>query len=116
LYMMYQNFIKLFFQLFSCKSYDVRRLFVSLDVKCFEAEHMKWIFGLAVPVFIFIVIAWPLMALVNLNRLRRSQGLDSKEVSATFGFLYDGNVSYHCCFCGYIFSLGLTIIFPPSLN
>ena len=95
LYMMYPNFIKLFFQLFSCKNYPPEkhsRLVGSLDTLCYTPEHNKWIFGLAVPVLVFIILAWPVIALRKLNNLRttKENGLRNVEVMSTLGFLYDG--------------------------
>jgi hypothetical protein len=95
LYTMYPNFIHLFFQLMSCKSFppeQKRRLQGSLDTFCFEGDHWYWIWRLAFPVFIFIVIAWPLASFLRLNHLRKTMtdGLADQEVVSTLGFLYDG--------------------------
>ncbi len=95
LYTMYPNFIRLFFQLLSCKSYppeQKRRLQGSLDTYCFEANHWAWIWGLALPVFVLIIIAWPLASFLQLNHLRKTKvdGLSNPEVVSTLGFLFDG--------------------------
>jgi hypothetical protein len=95
LYMMYPNFIKLFFQLFSCKSYPpeiIRRLQGSMDTICFDDDHMFWIWRLALPVLLMIVIPWPVSSVLKLNHLRKTKekGLANTDVVSTFGFLFDG--------------------------
>jgi hypothetical protein len=95
LYMMYPNFIKLFFQLFSCKSYPpetIRRLQGSMDSICFDDDHMFWIWRLALPVLLLIIIPWPLSSVLKLNHLRKTKenGLANADVVSTFGFLFDG--------------------------
>ena len=95
LYTMYPNFIHLFFQLLSCKSYppeQKRRLQGSLDTSCFEDHHWFWIWRLALPVFVLIIITWPLASLLKRSRLRKAKegGLFHPDVVSTLGFLYDG--------------------------
>jgi hypothetical protein len=95
LYMMYPNFVKLFFQLFSCRNFPPEtfsRLQGSLNTICFDADHIFWIVSLAIPVGIIIVGSLPVVSLVTLNHLRktRKDGLSNLEVVSTLGFLYDG--------------------------
>ncbi len=95
LYMVYPNFVKLFFQLFSCRNFPPEtfsRLQGSLNTICFDADHIFWIGSLAIPVGVVIVGSLPAVSLVTLNHLRKTRqgGLSNLEVVSTLGFLYDG--------------------------
>jgi hypothetical protein len=100
LYLVYSNFVRLWFQLFSCTQFrDVenipieseKRLNGALDMICYQSGHVNWLLMLGLPVGIFIILGVPLLAFLKLSRNRRSgSSMEGTYTKATYGFLMDG--------------------------
>jgi hypothetical protein len=89
----YPDFLVQLFQLFKCSTFpgeSFPRLQGASDVKCYEGDHLKWIFVLGLPVCFGIVLGFPLSALWKLRKEHRRNQLQSRRVQAQIGFLCDG--------------------------
>ena len=77
------------FNNFNC--YDVdgeKRVFIDLEVKCYEGYHIFWSLFVAFPSIVVWGLGIPFFAFVLLTRVR--QKLLKFEVKEKYGFLYHG--------------------------
>jgi hypothetical protein len=89
-YVGYSTMVRIWFEMFSCESnvYETfSRLRGDLDVICYGSIHYEWIFLVALPVFLLVILGFPALAFVKLYRMSRSGRLQSDaNVMATYRF------------------------------
>ncbi len=94
LYLVYSNFVRLWFQLFSCTQYrgeSKRRLNGALDIFCYESVHLSWLAVLGLPVGICVIFGIPAGAYWILSHSKRGgASAEGTYTKSTYGFLMDG--------------------------
>jgi hypothetical protein len=89
LYLLYPTLTKAAFQLVACQQVGKRYyLQLDLDIPCYEAEHMLWVWHLFVPSVLLYVIGLPLMSFMILYPQRHHLG--ERFTRFRFGILFTG--------------------------
>jgi hypothetical protein len=90
---MYSNLVRAFLELFHCTKFEktTSRVWGTLDMECYSWDHVVWILTLGVPYALIIVIGLPVIALIKLRALVRTQTIVKDQFhTITYGYLYDG--------------------------
>ncbi|TNV74916.1 hypothetical protein FGO68_gene4333 [Halteria grandinella] len=89
LFLLHPTITREMFVLFNCKEIDgISRLYVDLEILCYQSEHLfilKWV---AAPSLIFYSIGIPTFGLYIL--MRNFDNLEKQSVKRAYGFLYNG--------------------------
>jgi len=89
-FMIHPNLIKMMFGALSCKQIESGEYWLvnNLDIRCWDDEHMFYVFSVVIPSIIAWGIGIPAVSLFFIWRMRKK--LDSISARLRFGFLFNG--------------------------
>ncbi|CAG9326024.1 unnamed protein product [Blepharisma stoltei] len=90
LFLIHPNLVKVMFSSFSCREIDVGEFWLvdNLEIRCWDDNHLFYIFAVSIPSIIVWGIGIPTVSLFFLWKNRRH--LNALSIRLRFGFLFNG--------------------------
>ncbi|CAG9326023.1 unnamed protein product [Blepharisma stoltei] len=90
LFLIHPNLVKSMFSSFSCREIEAGEFWLvdNLNIRCWDGNHMFYIFTVSIPAIIVWGIGIPTITLYFLFKNRRK--LDTLSIRLRFGFLFNG--------------------------